>query len=96
MSYEEAIKPAFLPRKKSKKEVKPYTPPRTTREKNQISFIDITLKPEEASVFRAEYEKLLAQLQYQLEFCEIPSDVPIITEKIKQLKEEIRVFNLYN
>lgn len=95
LSFEEAIKPDFLPRKKSKKVVSLYKP-KNTQEKSQISFIDITLKPEEASIFRRAYSRMLSELESDLEFCEIPSDVPIITAKIKQLKEEIRVFNLYN
>ena len=54
------------------------------------------MKPEEASIFRRAYSRMLSELESDLEFCEIPSDVPIITAKIKQLKEEIRVFDLYN
>lgn len=97
LSFEEAINPNRLKKNTTHINKNPYLIKKThAKVEGQISFIDITLKPEEASVFRAEYEKLLAQLQYQLEFCEIPSDVPIITAKIKQLKEEIRVFNLYN
>ena len=66
------------------------------KDESKTSFIDITLKPEESSIFRKAYSRMLSELESDLEFCEIPSDVPIITAKIKQLKEEIRVFDLYN
>ena len=97
LSFEEAINPNRLKKSITHINKNPYLIKKThVKVENQISFIDITLKPEEASVFRRAYSRMLLELESDLEFCEIPSDVPILTQKIKQLKEEIRVFNLYN
>lgn len=98
ISFEEAIDPNGRPTILRWKVVKvPYLNKWCAKkEKSKTSFIDVNLKPEEASIFRRAYSRMLSELESDLEFCEIPSDVPIITAKIKQLKEEIRVFNLYN
>lgn len=98
LSFEEAIQPRRRPDSGKRGVAKvQHIPRRKIQEKgSQISVIDITLQPEEASVFRKAYARMLSELESDLEFCEIPSDVPIITAKIKRLKEEIRVFNLYN
>lgn len=97
LSFEEAINPNRLKKSITHINKNPYLIKKThVKVENQISYIDITLKPEEASIFRRAYSRMLSELESDLEFCEIPSDVPIITAKIKQLKEEIRVFNLYN
>lgn len=63
--------------------------------KNQ-KYITIRLKPEEASIFRRAYANRKVELENELDLCESPSDVHIITEKIKRIKEEIRVFEFYN
>ena len=74
----------YLKTWKKKKNIKP------------TSFIDVTLAPEEASVFRKEYERILSKLEYDLAFCTHPSDMGGISKKIAKLKEEIKVFNHYN
>ena len=66
------------------------------KEHKPTSFIDVTLAPEEASVFRKEYEHILSQLEHDLVFCTHPSDMGGISKKIAKLKEEIKVFNHYN
>lgn len=98
LSFEEAIQPCRRPDsgKRGVAKVQHISRRRIQEKGSQISVIDITLQPEEASVFRKAYARMLSELESDLEFCEILSDVPIITAKIKQLKEEIRVFNLYN
>ena len=91
---------AILPHHRPQPPVKARTsaPYLKTRKKNikPTSFIDVTLAPEEASVFRKEYEHILSQLEHDLAFCTYPSDMGGISKKIANLKEEIKVFNHYN
>lgn len=97
ISFGEAIDPNGRPTIYRWKVVKvPHLNKCVKKDESKTSFIDVTLKPEESSIFRRAYSRMLSELESDLEFCEIPSDVPIITAKIKQLKEEIRVFDLYN
>lgn len=74
----------YYRKKWTKKEIKPE------------SFIDITLQPEEASVFRKEYEKKILKREHDLKSCPHPSMVEEIVNKLNTIKEELRIFNLYN
>lgn len=95
---EEAILPHHRPQPPVKVRTSaPYL--KTWKKKKNIkptSFIDVTLAPEEASVFRKEYEHILSKLEHDLAFCTHPSDMGGISKKIAKLKEEIKVFNHYN
>ena len=96
ISMEEAILPHHRPQPPVK--ARTSVPYLKTWKKNikPTSFIDVTLAPEEASVFRKEYEHILSKLEYDLAFCTHPSDMGGISKKIAKLKEEIKVFNHYN
>lgn len=91
---------AILPHRRPKPPVKVRTSASylKTWKKNikTTPFIDVTLAPEEASVFRKEYERILSKLEHDLAFCTHPSDIGGVSKKIAKLKEEIKVFNHYN
>lgn len=93
---EEAILPHRRPQPRVKVRTRaPYL--KTWKKKIKYTpFIDVTLAPEEASVFRKEYEYILSKLEHDLAFCTHPSDIGGISKKIAKLKEEIKVFNHYN
>lgn len=98
MSYRKAIVPEFYLNKQRTKHDAFY---KLRMHKSLIStsplaVINITLSSAEASVFRAEYQKLLTQLEYDLQFCEDPADMLELDKKLTQLKEEIRVFEQCN
>ena len=50
----------------------------------------------EASVFRKAYARMLSELEDELVSCENPSNIVLLNARLSQLKEEIRIFNLYN
>lgn len=98
LSFEEAILPSRRPDSGKRGVAKvQYIPKRSQQEKgNQISAIDITLQPEEAFVFRKAYARMLSELEDELVSCENPSHIVLLNARLSQLKEEIRIFNLYN
>ncbi len=98
LSFEEAILPSRRPDSGKRGMAKnQYIPKRSQQEKvSQISAIDITLQPEEASVFRKAYARMLSELEDELVSCENPSNIVLLNARLSQLKEEIRIFNLYN
>lgn len=98
LSFEEAIQPCRRPDSGKRGVAKvQHIPRRRIQEKgNQISAIDITLQPEEASVFRKAYARMLSELEDELVSCENPSHMVALNGRLSQLKEEIRIFNLYN
>ena len=98
LSFEEAILPSRRPDSGKRGMTKnQYIPKRSEQEKgSQISVIDITLQPEEASIFRKAYARMLSELEDELVSCENPSNIVLLNARLSQLKEEIRIFNLYN
>ena len=98
LSFEEAILPSRRPDSGKRGVAKvQHIPRRRIQEKgSQISVIDITLQPEEASVFRKAYARMLSELEDELVSCENPSHMVLLNARLSQLKEEIRIFNLYN
>lgn len=98
LSFEEAILPSRRPDSGKRGMAKnQYIPKRSEQEKgSQISVIDITLQPEEASIFRKAYARMLSELEDELVSCENPSHMVLLNARLSQLKEEIRTFNLYN
>ena len=95
---EEAILPSRRPDSGKRGMAKnQYIPKRSEQEKgSQISVIDITLQPEEASIFRKAYARMLSELEDELVSCENPSHMVLLNARLSQLKEEIGIFNLYN
>ena len=98
LSFEEAILPSRRPDSGKRGVAKvQHIPRRRIQEKgSQISVIDITLQPEEASIFRKAYARMLSELEDELVSCENPSNIVLLNARLLQLKEEIRIFNLYN
>ncbi len=98
LSFEEAILPSRRPDSGKRGVAKvQHIPRRRIQEKgSQISVIDITLQPEEASIFRKAYARMLSELEDELVSCENPSHMVLLNARLSQLKEEIRIFNLYN
>lgn len=98
LSFEEAIQPCRRPDSGKRGVAKAqHIPRRRIQEKgSQISVIDITLQPEEASIFRKAYARMLSELEDELVSCENPSHMVLLNARLSQLKEEIRIFNLYN
>ena len=98
LSFEEAILPSRRPDsgKRGVAKNQHISRGRTPEKRSQISAIDITLQPEEASVFRKAYARMLSELEDELVSCENPSHMVLLNARLSQLKEEIGIFNLYN
>lgn len=79
------------------KMLKKYEPKRIIKEDNpDYYWIPITLKKEEADVFRKEYQNLLNTIEDELKDVELDIEIKQANEKLNKLKEELKVFNEYN
>ena len=101
LSREEAI----LPEKRKPEFIRvyrapTYTPTYTPTYKGKIlsprAVIDITLSSAEAEVFRKEYKRLKADLEHRLATCEVPGVHLKLEQGLKDLEEEIAVFEQWN
>ena len=98
LSFEEAIQPCRRPDsgKRGVAKAQHISRGRIQEKGSQISVIDITLQPEEAFIFRKAYARMLSELEDELVSCENPSHMVLLNARLSQLKEEIRIFDLYN
>lgn len=97
LSREEAI----LPEKRKPEFIRvhrasTYTPTYKERILSPRAVIDITLSSAEAEVFRKEYKRLKADLEHRLATCEVPGVHLKLEQGLKDLEEEIAVFEQWN
>lgn len=59
-------------------------------------YIDITLTPEEARIFRKEYIKMIEDIERELTSLEEKTAIKEANAKLEKLKRELNVFNAYN
>ena len=97
LSFEEAISPVLIkPKFERKPCAVPYTPIYTQKVLSPRAVIDITLSSAEAEVFRKEYKRLKADLEHRLATCEVPGVHLKLEQGLKDLEEEIAVFEQWN
>lgn len=65
-------------------------------ERDFDDYIDITLTPEEAKIFRKEYIKMIEDVEWTLTSLEEKTAIKEANAKLEKLKRELNVFNAYN
>lgn len=77
---------------------KPYVPQRTVQKApDEDDFlIKVSLSPEEARVFRREYQKMIEELEWELTYTSEKTEVKEMNSKLERLQNELVTFNSYN